>query len=132
MDAVTEKGDPRTSKKAIDKASDKSGRVDSIVTARVPAEIKKQGNAVLREIGSTPTELVNAAYRYVLKERELPKEASPLAGLAGQHRILSPEQKERVRNRVRRTTLNAPADWGSKSFKELLAEARDERYARLS
>ena len=114
------------------KRQGRSERNDAIVTARVPAEIKKQGNAVLREIGSTPTELVNAAYRYVLKERELPKEASPLAGLAGQHRILSPEQKERVRNRVRRTTLNAPADWGSKSFKELLAEARHERYARLS
>ena len=116
----------------IGKRQGRSERNDAIVTARVPAEIKKQGNAVLREIGSTPTDLVNAAYRYVLKERELPKEASPLAGLAGQHRILSLEQKERVPNRVRRTTLTAPADWGSKSFKELLAEARDERYARLS
>ncbi len=96
----------------IGKRQGRGERNDAIVTARVPAEIKKQGNAVLREIGSTPTELVNAAYRYVLKERELPKEASPLAGLAGQHRILSLEQKERVRNRVRRTTLNAPADWG--------------------
>lgn len=61
------------------KRQGRSERNDAIVTARVPAEIKKQGNAVLREIGSTPTELVNAAYRYVLKERELPKEASPLA-----------------------------------------------------
>ena len=49
------------------KRQGRSERNDAIVTARVPAEIKKQGNAVLREIGSTPTELVNAAYRYVLK-----------------------------------------------------------------
>ena len=72
MDAVTEKGDPRTSKKAIDKASDKSGRVDSIVTARVPTEIKKQGNAVLEKIGATPTELINSAYEYAISHGSLP------------------------------------------------------------
>ena len=74
MDAVTEKGDPRTSKKAIDKASDKSGRVDSIVTARVPTEIKKQGNAVLEKIGATPTELINSAYEYAISHGSLPTE----------------------------------------------------------
>ena len=33
--------------------------------------------------------------------------------------------------RALRITLKAPENWGSKPFKELLAEARDERYARL-
>ena len=75
------------------KRQGRSERNDAIVTARVPAEIKKQGNAVLREIGSTPTELVNAAYRYVLKERELPEEASHLAGLGGSIASFRPNKK---------------------------------------
>ncbi len=87
------------------KRQGRSERNDAIVTARVPAEIKKQGNAVLREIGSTPTELVNAAYEYVLKERELPKEPRPLTD-AWQQRILSTRTKKRVRNRERSTTMN--------------------------
>ena len=38
----------------------------AMVTARVPLEIRDQVNAKLRSIGSSPTELVNAAYDYVL------------------------------------------------------------------
>ena len=48
------------------KKRSRSKRDDAIVTARVPVEIKRQGNAVLKKIGSTPTELVNDAYRDVL------------------------------------------------------------------
>lgn len=36
------------------------------VTARVPAEIRRQGNAVLEQLNATPTELIRAAYEYVL------------------------------------------------------------------
>ena len=44
----------------------------AMVTARVPLEIRDQVNAKLRSIGSSPTELVNAAYDYVLATGELP------------------------------------------------------------
>lgn len=43
-----------------------------VVTARVPVEIRDQVNAHLRDIGSSPTELINAAYDYVLKTGRLP------------------------------------------------------------
>ena len=46
--------------------------MDAIVTARVPVEVKDQVGAILREIGSTPTQLINRAYEYVLAKRELP------------------------------------------------------------
>ena len=45
----------------------------AMVTARVPLEIRDQVNAKLRSIGSSPTELVNAAYDYVLATGELPE-----------------------------------------------------------
>ena len=44
----------------------------AMVTARVPVEIRDQVNAQLRSIGSSPTELVNAAYDYVLRTGQLP------------------------------------------------------------
>ncbi|QOS67697.1 type II toxin-antitoxin system RelB/DinJ family antitoxin [Eggerthella guodeyinii] len=118
-----------TAKKEV---SDKPARADSIVTARVPSEIKEQGNAVLKKIGFTPTELVNAAYKYVLEHEELPSTFSSLEDLRGQHRTLTPEQKEKLQERMRAMTLKAPDGWGERPFKELLDEARGERYARFA
>ena len=46
--------------------------MDAVVTARVPVEVKEQGARVLRSIGATPTQLVNAAYSYVLETGTLP------------------------------------------------------------
>lgn len=107
-------------------------RNDAIVTARVPIEIKEQGDAVLRKIGATPTELVNTTYRYVIEHGELPKTYPSLEDLKGQHRTLTPEQKEKLQQRIRATTLLPPDNWEDKSFKELLDEAREERYARFA
>ena len=65
-----------------------------MVTARVPIEIKEQVNALLKENGSTPTELVNSAYEYYLEYQQLPKTNMLLAG----ERRLTPEQSEQVRD----------------------------------
>ena len=44
--------------------------MDAIVTARVPVAVKEQVGSILRDIGSTPSQLVNAAYEYVLAEHK--------------------------------------------------------------
>lgn len=106
----------------------KTCRADAIVTARVPLEVKEQGNAVLRKIGSTPTELVNAAYRYVLDHEALPQAEPSLEEAAERHRALSPERKAQIKAFVERTTLQAPASWEHKSFDELREEAMRDRY----
>lgn len=120
MDAVMEKKKRGSAVKPC--------RDDAIVTARVPVEIKEQGNAVLKKIGSTPTELVNAAYRYVLDHEELPKTEPSLEDVAERHRALSAESKARIRRFVESTTLQAPESWGEKTFDELREEAMRERY----
>lgn len=104
-------------------------RFDAIVTARVPTEIKEQGNAILKKIGSSPTELINAAYRYVLEYEELPTEVSSLEKVADRHRNLTPEQKAQIKAFIERTTLKAPESWNGKSFDELREEAMRERYS---
>ncbi|RDB61622.1 hypothetical protein C1878_11200 [Gordonibacter sp. 28C] len=76
--------------------------------------------------------MVNAAYEYVLEHEELPKVTPSLEELRGKRRELTPEQKEKLRERARSMTLKAPDDWEGKSFKELLDEARGERYARFA
>ena len=48
--------------------------MDAMVTARVPVEVKERVGSILREMGSSPTELVNAAYDYVLKYGKLPRD----------------------------------------------------------
>ena len=47
--------------------------MNPVVTARVPEGVRARGVDVLREIGSSTSELINAAFEYVIKERELPK-----------------------------------------------------------
>lgn len=132
MDVMDKSTPKKASKETSGKVSATSSRADSIVTARVPTEIKEQGNKVLKKIGSTPTELVNAAYMYVLDREELPQVIPTLDELRNKRRMLTPEQKDAVRKRMQETTLRAPAEWGTKSFKELLDQAREERYARFA
>ena len=110
--------------------SDASGRprTDTIVTARVPIEIKEQGNAVLKKIGATPTELVNAAYQYVLSCGELPEAFPSLREVADRRRLLTSERKLKMKDRVVRMTLKAPASWEGKTYEQLREDAMRERY----
>lgn len=48
--------------------------MNTMVAARVPLEIKEQGDPILKKLGSNPTELINKAYAYVLKNGSLPGE----------------------------------------------------------
>lgn len=134
MDAVMNKQN-ESANQAYDqriKIAKKVARQDSIVTARVPTAIKEQGNAVLKKIGSTPTELVNSAYEYVLKNKELPKVAPKLANLSGQRRVLSDEQKQKLRERHKKMYRIPDDYWQGKTDKELIAQARRSKYESLA
>lgn len=70
-------------------AERKEAVMDAIVSARVPIALKERGNGILHDIGSTPTQLINAAYQFVLAEHELPKPHDPLEGMRGAKRELT-------------------------------------------
>lgn len=108
MEAAVDKSTPqKTPKKTAGEALEKSNRTDSIVTARVPAEIKKQGNAALQRIGSTPTELINSAYEYVISYDSLPMDrALARPGL----RKLTPGQKNKLKDRGRKMLVKPGGD----------------------
>lgn len=108
-------------------------RADVVVTARVPVEIRDRGNAILKSIGSTPTELVNAAYSYVIEHGELPRAQSSLADTPEKKRRLSPEQSQKIRERNERITFEVPESfWEETSDEELLVEALEEQYESLA
>lgn len=103
--------------------------MDAIVSARIPVAVKERGNAALRELGATPSQLINAAYEYVLAERKLPRVHDPLVKNAC-NRTLTPQQCEKIRASLAAMYVGPSAD--NRSFREQLAEARDERYAHLA
>ena len=74
--------------------------MDAIVSARVPIALKERGNGILHDIGSTPTQLINAAYQFVLAEHELPKPHDPLEGMRGAKRELTDEQALELSQRL--------------------------------
>ncbi len=105
-------------------------RNDVIVTARVPAEIKKQATAVLKRIGSTPTELINAAFEYVIEHDALPSDSG---AIKTGRRVLTEAQKNKLRQRERIMLIASDGDeLEDRPFKELLAEMRLADYEALS
>lgn len=106
--------------------------MDAIVTARIPVEVKEQGNSILREIGSTPTELINAAYNYVLNHHELPIQRKRSKEGSSARQALSDAQRSKIAASLKAMYVGDPMSSQNASFKEMLNEARDERYARFA
>lgn len=85
--------------------------MDGMVTARVPIEVKERVNALLRERGSSPTELVNAAYAYYLSCGELPQ----APGEAVPTRVaLTRDQARDLRARLAAARCPLPASYWSR------------------
>ena len=112
--------------------------MSELVSARVPAEIRHQGNRLLKEIGSNPTELVNAAYRYLIDVGRLPQREQPPVSDPADHgqptiRQLNPDAARALVASIERTTLSIPAsNWEDKSYKDVIAQGRLADYEALS
>lgn len=109
--------------------------MDPVVTARVPAGIKARGVEVLHEMGSTTSELVNAAFEYVIKERRLPGEKADL-GEGGKRsanttRAIDEKKMKQLTAFMDEVRLSVPESWNQAAFEELYDQAMEERYANL-
>ncbi len=104
--------------------------MDPVVTARVPAGIKTRGVEVLNEIGSTTSELINAAFEYVIKERQLPhaKSGNPVAP---EDKSLDDDQRKELAEFMGSVKVPVPSEWADLPFEDLLNQAMRERYAHL-
>ncbi|MDR2957203.1 MAG: type II toxin-antitoxin system RelB/DinJ family antitoxin [Coriobacteriales bacterium] len=59
--------------------------MDAMVTARMPQGKKEIGNSVLHSLGTTPSQLINEVYDYVIRNRQLPVLSSSIN--VGKHNI---------------------------------------------
>ena len=101
-----------------------------VVTARVPAGIRERGVDVLREIGSNTSELINAAFAYVIQTHELPVSPRNHAN-DGQATILDEVQRAHLQQVMGTMKVPTPAGWNDVSFEDLFDQAMEYRYANL-
>lgn len=102
-----------------------------MVSARIPADLRDQANARLKERGLTPTQLINAAYEGFVREGELPYAHTPVGG---QHvpRTVTPEMARRLRANVEASTVSVPESFFSgPAYEERLRAALSEKYRKL-
>ena len=112
--------------------------MDSIVTARIPAEVKNQVSEVLESLGSNTTKLINAAFEYVLVTGKLPdayEGASLESSAKRSSRKLSEKDKEELSALFGKISVPAPAsfwnDLGDSTYKEAISEWRSSDYEAL-
>jgi antitoxin component of RelBE/YafQ-DinJ toxin-antitoxin module len=118
-----------------------------MVTARVPREIKRQAEIVLRKQGMTPTGAINRVYDFIASAGEFPENAIPDPHAfpePGERRLdantldaltaESPEQRQRLEAFARHRSFMVQ-DWGEylrKPYKKIIAEGRRRDYEALS
>lgn len=76
--------------------------MSKMVSARVPDALYEQVSDQLAEIGSNTSDLVNAAFEYVLKERSLPGSEN---SLRPKNRKLSGKQRSELLNLFKNCNL---------------------------
>ena len=104
--------------------------MNPVVTARVTEGVRSRSIDVLREIGSSTSELINAAFDYVIKEHELPRPKSTQGNEAGR-RTIGKEQREGLLSFMESVKAPTPERWNDALFEELLGQALEQRYAHL-
>ena len=101
-----------------------------MVSARVPAEVRDQVNDRLRDIGSTPTELINRAYRAFLETGTLPGSS---ADAHPGRRTIDESALNELRRSIEATTFAVPESYfAGRSYDRMLEEELEAAYATLA
>lgn len=104
--------------------------MDSRVSARIPMEKRDRGDEALAAIGATTSQLIQAAYDYLIATGKLPRVSSG-ATLHGGH--LSKAQKLHAQQVLRASTCRVPAGFfAGKTDDELLEDELRREYEALA
>lgn len=107
--------------------------MNTMAAARVvPLEIKEQGDLILKKLESNPTELINKAYAYVLKNGSLPGEDDAQRKNVDIKRTIPPELIQDLHAVYEEMSLSLADAWSGKNSREIHDELEDDRYARFA
>lgn len=114
-----------------DSRTSEGGSMDSRVSARIALETRKRGDRQLKKIGATPSQLINAAYRYVIATGELPHTGKPLH--AGEGGLAIEEAHRLFAERIEQTTCKVDSDYfAGRSDDEILEQELRARHEALA
>lgn len=104
--------------------------MDPMVSARVPVALRDPVNARLKAMGSSPTELINKAYEFVLATGQLPLAAKPVRKGV---RHASASQLTALRASIESTTYAVSPDYfENRSDDQILEDELRKSYEALS
>jgi antitoxin component of RelBE/YafQ-DinJ toxin-antitoxin module len=111
-----------------------------MVTSRVPTEIKRQGNKTLESLGVTPSQAINALYRFIVEHGSLPDFRSPAQKLfEDRSRTFTPEnmtpEMQRKLEAMRFIGSMKAECWGEytdRPYREIIEEGRRRDYEALA
>ena len=94
--------------------------MDPMVSARVPEDLRTRVNLRLKDIGSTPTELINKAYEFLDTTGGLPRSDAVLHACK---RRLSDEQKQALVSAIEQETCAVPESFFARRDYDTILEA---------
>jgi antitoxin component of RelBE/YafQ-DinJ toxin-antitoxin module len=99
--------------------------MDAMVSARVPRELRDQANDILAELGYSPTQLINAAYHYLLDAGALPDARKRGTSIDGQQ---NETDLTALREFLDATTLELPDELAAMTAADIRAARLKERH----
>ena len=104
--------------------------MEPMVSARVPLPLRNRVNERLKEMGSSPTELINKAYAFVDATGLLPRVE---ARIEPGRRTLTAEQQRKATRFFDRTTYSVPEEYfAGQSYDSLLEDEMRRAHEALS
>ncbi len=100
---------------------------DIIVAARIPKEVKEQGNAILADLGLTPTQFINSAYNYILEFKKLPFDS--IDQKPG-NRVIDKVRLQEISDELSSLQVSTfdYSQGGTRSLKDVLAEKLQDKH----
>lgn len=102
--------------------------MSKMISARIPDSVYEQGLSQLKSLGMTPSQLINAAFEYLLSENSLPK-----ANIKGSNdRTLSKKDRAHLKNAFKACTINTDIPSDVAYDKKTARESRVARHENLA
>lgn len=104
--------------------------MSKMVSARIPDALFDQGCAQLEELGATQTQLIKAAFDYLIEERSLPQ--PPRKKRAVARRCLTKKQKQTLAAKLASCQLDIDIPTDVAYAKETAHQMREAKYEAVS